>query len=91
VVELVLQARARNLRVIALTDSPLSPLVSSQDPALIVPTDSASFLLSMTPAFALAEVLVALVAHGDDPAVLARLEGLDRQLADFNTFHPQTA
>lgn len=91
VVELVLQARARNLRVITLTDSPLSPLVSSQDPALIVPTDSASFLHSMTPAFALAEVLVALVAHGDDPAVLARLEGLDRQLADFNTFHPQTA
>lgn len=90
VVEVVIQARARNLRVVALTDSPLSPLISANDPALIVPTESASFLHSMAPAFVLAEILVALVARSDDPAVLARLEGLDRQLAAFNTFHPQT-
>lgn len=88
VVEAVMQARARGLRVVALTDSPLSPLISQGDPALIVPTDSASFLHSMAPAFTLAEILVALVARGDDPALLARLDGLDRQLAAFNTYHP---
>ncbi len=88
VVEAVMQARALGLRVVALTDSPLSPLISQGDPALIVPTDSASFLHSMAPAFALAECLVALVARGDDPALLARLDGLDRQLAAFNTYHP---
>lgn len=88
VVEAVMQARARGLRVIALTDSPLSPLISQGEPALIVPTDSASFLHSMAPAFTLAEVLVALLARGDDPALLARLDGLDRQLAAFNTYHP---
>lgn len=89
VVEVVMQARAQNLRVIALTDSPLSPLISPDDPALIVPTDSASFLHSMAPAFTMAEILIALVARSNDPAVVARLEGLDRQLAAFNTFHPQ--
>lgn len=88
VVEAVIQARACGLRVVALTDSPLSPLISQGDPALIVPTDSASFLHSMAPAFTLAEILVALVARGDDPALLSRLDGLDRQLAAFNTYHP---
>ncbi len=88
VVEAVIQARALGLRVVALTDSPLSPLIAPGDPALIVPTDSGSFLHSMAPAFTLAEVLVALVARGDDPSLLARLDGLDRQLAAFNTYHP---
>ncbi len=90
-VETVLQARAQGLRVIALTDSPLSPLVSTDDPALIVPTDSASFLHSMSPAFAVAEILVALIARGADPAILDRLHGLDQQLARFNTYYPKPA
>lgn len=89
VVEAVAEARARGLRIVALTDAPLSPLITKGDPALIVSTASASFLHSMAPAFALVEILAALVARGDDPAVLSRLEGLDRQLAAFNTYHPQ--
>ncbi len=88
VVEVVVQARARGLQVVALTDTGLSPLICPDGVAMIVPIASASFLHSMAPAFALAEVLVALVARGDDPAVLARLAGLDRQLAAFNTYHP---
>lgn len=91
VVEAVMQARARAMRIVALTDSPLSPLVAPGDPALIVPTHSASFLHSMAPAFAMAETLVALVARGNDPAILARLEGLDRQLAGFNTYYTPSA
>ncbi|MCH8467956.1 MAG: MurR/RpiR family transcriptional regulator, partial [Roseinatronobacter sp.] len=91
VVEAVMQAHARAMRIVALTDSPLSPLIVAGDPALIVPTHSASFLHSMAPAFAMAEILVALVARGDDPAVLARLEGLDRQLAAFNTYYTPPA
>ncbi|MCC5956772.1 MAG: MurR/RpiR family transcriptional regulator [Natronohydrobacter sp.] len=88
VIEVVAQARGRGLVVVALTDSALSPLICAEGVALIVPTASASFLHSMAPALALAEVLVALVARGDDPAVLDRLHGLDRQLAAFNTYHP---
>jgi DNA-binding MurR/RpiR family transcriptional regulator len=91
VVEAVMQARARAMRIVALTDSPLSPLVAPDDPALIVPTHSASFLHSMAPAFAMAETLVALVARGNDPAILARLEGLDHQLAGFNTYYTPPA
>lgn len=86
VVEAVAQAHAQRVPVVALTDGPLSPLIVPDAVALIVPTDSASFLHSMTPAFLIAEILAALVARADDPATLARLDGLDRQLAALNTF-----
>lgn len=86
VVDATEQARARGLRIIAVTDSPFSPLVGAGDIALIVPTTSASFLHAMTPAFVLADILAALVARADDPATLAHLDGLDRHLATLNTF-----
>ncbi len=90
VVEASLQAQARNIQIVALTDSRLSPLIATQGVALIVPTGSASFLHAMTPAFLIADTLAALVARADDPGTLSRLEGLDRQLAALNTYisHP---
>ncbi|MDD7970294.1 MurR/RpiR family transcriptional regulator [Roseinatronobacter alkalisoli] len=86
VVDATEQARQRGLRIVAVTDSPFSPLVGPDDTALVVPTASASFLHAMTPAFLMADILAALVARADDPATLARLDGLDRQLATLNTF-----
>ena len=86
VVEASLQAQARNVPIIAVTDSRLSPLIAAEGVALIVPTDSASFLHAMTPAFLIADALAALVALADDPGTLARLQGLDRQLAALNTY-----
>ena len=89
VVEATLQAQARDIPIIALTDSRLSPLIAAQGVGLIVPTHSASFLHAMTPAFLIADILAALVARADDPGTLARLEGLDRQLAALNTYISQ--
>lgn len=86
VVEASLQARDQGLRSVAITDSPLSPLAAGAHVALIAPTASASFLHAMAPAFVLADTLAALVGRGDDPALLARLQGLDQQLAARNTF-----
>lgn len=89
VVEATLQAQARDIPIVAVTDSRLSPLIAAQGVALIVPTHSASFLHAMTPAFLIADILAALVARADDPGTLARLEGLDRQLAALNTYISQ--
>ncbi len=86
VVEASLQAQANGLQIVTVTDSPLSPLAVQGGCVLISPTESASYLHAMTPAFALADCLAALVARGDDPAVLARLEDLDRQLSARNTY-----
>ncbi len=90
VVEATLQAQADGLRIVAVTDSPMSPLATQQGCVLIAPTESASFLHAMTPAFAIADCLAALVARAEDPAMLVRLEGLDRQLAARNTYLPKT-
>lgn len=86
VIEAATAAHARGVHVVALTDSRLSPLAMDGACLLLVQTGSASFLHAMTPAFALADCLAALVARSDDPALLARLEGLDRELAARNIY-----
>jgi len=80
------RARARGATVIALTDHALSPLTRADETALIVPTAGPGVLHAMTPAFAAAETLVALVARAGGAATLARLHGLEAQLAALNTW-----
>src|SRR6185312_2979126 len=55
-------ARDRGARVVALTDSEMSPLVALADEAILVRTETPSFFHTMTPAFAAVECLAALVA-----------------------------
>jgi DNA-binding MurR/RpiR family transcriptional regulator len=79
-------AKALGARVIALTDSELSPLVSIADEAILVHTETPSFFHSMAPAFAAAECLAALVAARRGRATLAALDESERQLAVFGTY-----
>ena len=86
VVEAADFARARGLHVVALTDSPVSPLLRPGDTGVIVPTASAGFFHAMAPAFALTEVLAALIARGRGDDALSALRGLDHHLAALNTY-----
>ncbi len=61
-VEAVAFAAERGARVIALTDSRTSPIARNASVTLIVPTETPSFLHTMTPAFLVVECLAALVA-----------------------------
>ena len=79
-------ARSRGVPVAALTDSPVSPLAAGADAVILVPTSSPSFFHAMAPAFALAEVLAALVAGRSGKAGLDSLRGFDAQLATFDTY-----
>src|SRR3546814_3665272 len=54
-------AQARGVPVVAITDSVLSPLAKLAASTIVVPTESPSFLHSMSPAFVVAEILGALV------------------------------
>jgi DNA-binding MurR/RpiR family transcriptional regulator len=79
-VELAAFARDAGIVVVALTDSPLSPLARVADRVISVPTDLAEAAYVTAPAFAAAEMLAALV--------IARIgaEGraaLDRHEGDF--------
>ncbi len=79
-------AKARGARVIALTDSEMSPLAPIADEGILVRTDTPSFFHTMAPAFAAVECLAALVAARRGPETLAALDESERQLAAFGTY-----
>jgi DNA-binding MurR/RpiR family transcriptional regulator len=73
-------AAQRGVAVVALTDSPLSPLARLAKKTIVVATESSSFFHAMTAAFAVAEVLAGLLAaHGGSRALNA-IARTDREL-----------
>src|SRR3546814_1487203 len=80
-------ANAQAVPVVAITDSLVSPLAKLAVETVVVPTDSPSFLHSMSPAFVAAEVLGALVAGRGGAVALTALGRADHRLAALNVFH----
>jgi DNA-binding MurR/RpiR family transcriptional regulator len=79
-VEAVEQARQQGAKVLALTDSRLSPIARCADQVLLFRTGSPSYFHSMVGALALAEALVAAVAVRGGRKVLARLASMQHKL-----------
>jgi DNA-binding MurR/RpiR family transcriptional regulator len=84
-VELAEYAVERGIQVVAITDSEVAPLAQIAQHAVIVPTDSPSFFHAMSPAFAIAEVLGAVIAGRGGDDALATLRHTDQHLAALNT------
>ena len=84
-------AAERSAKVVAITDSLLSPLARMADTAIIIPTDTASFFPSMNPALAAAECLAALVAVKRGEPALAALAESERQLSAFGAYVTSSA
>ena len=85
-VEITEYARSCGVPVIAITDSLVAPLAQRAAIAVIVPTESPSFLHTMSPAFIVAEILGALVAGRSGGAASEALARVDRQSAALNTY-----
>ncbi len=85
-VETARYAKSRGARIIAITDSDLSPLAAFADHALLVRTETPSFFHTMSPAFAAVECLAALVAARRGDKTLAALAESEKQLAALNTY-----
>lgn len=83
-VEITEYAHSCGVPVVAITDSLVAPLAQHAAVALIVPTDSPSFLHTMSSAFVVAEVLGALVAGRSGDAASEALARVDRQSAALN-------
>jgi DNA-binding MurR/RpiR family transcriptional regulator len=79
-VEAVQQARHAGVPVLALTDSPLSPLALEASQVLLFEAASPAFFHSMVGAQALAESLMAAVSEQGGEAVLQRLSSRQKQL-----------
>lgn len=79
-------AKSRGARVVAITDSDLSPLAALADRTVVIRTETPSFFHTMTPAFAAVECLAALVAARRGKETLSALAASERQLAAFDTY-----
>jgi DNA-binding MurR/RpiR family transcriptional regulator len=84
-VELAEYALERGLPIVAITDSAVSPIAKIADHAIFVPTDSPSFFHTMSPAFAVAEALAAIVAGRGGRDALAAIRRKDEHLAALRT------
>jgi DNA-binding MurR/RpiR family transcriptional regulator len=85
-VELAEYAVEQGISVVAITDSEVAPLAQIAQHVVIVPTDSPSFFHAMSPAFAVAEVLGAVIAGRGGDDALATLRHTDEHLAALNTY-----
>jgi DNA-binding MurR/RpiR family transcriptional regulator len=79
-------ASKRGARVIAVTDSEVSPLAAVSSKTLIVQTETPSFFHTMTPAFAAIECLTALVAARRGKQTIQALAASEEQLEAFDTY-----
>jgi DNA-binding MurR/RpiR family transcriptional regulator len=84
-VELAEYAVEQGVPVVAITDSEVAPLAQLAQHVVIVPTDSPSFFHAMSPAFAVAEVLGAIIAGRGGEGALATLRHTDEHLAALDT------
>ncbi|HXF55328.1 MAG TPA: MurR/RpiR family transcriptional regulator [Hyphomicrobiaceae bacterium] len=85
-VETAEYVKSRGARVVAITDSELSPLAAVADRSVLIRTETPSFFHTMSPAFAAAECLAALVAARHGQETLSGLAESERQLAALNTY-----
>ena len=88
-IEAARYAADRDVPVVALTDSEVSPLAQIAANTILVATNSPSFFHTMTPLLAVAEILAALVAGRGGAKALAALEHTEAQLAAFGVHLPR--
>ena len=79
-------ANEKRVDIVALTDSKVAPIARHAVSCLLVPTGTPSFFHAMTPAFAAAETLVALIAARAGAKALSAIRNSEAQLDAFSTF-----
>lgn len=79
-------AKARGLKIVAITDSEVSPVRELADVALFAPTDSLSFFHTITPSFALAEVLASMLAGRPESGATEALRRTEQRLNALSTY-----
>ncbi|MEI9426201.1 MurR/RpiR family transcriptional regulator [Mesorhizobium sp. Cs1299R1N3] len=84
-VEIAEYAHQHRIPIVAITDSEVAPLARVADDVVLVQTKSPSFFHTMTPAFAVAEVLGALIAGKGAETARESLLRFDAHLAGFHT------
>jgi DNA-binding MurR/RpiR family transcriptional regulator len=91
-IETARYAHDRDVPIVAVTDSPVSPLAGMARETIMVPADSPSFFHTIAPALVVGEILAALVAGRGGGASLAAIKRSEAQLTAFGIhWAPPTA
>lgn len=85
-VEVVRFAQARGAAIVAITDSPVSPIAREAAHALVVGCDSPSFFPSLVGAVSVVQLLVALLIARGGEGALATLAESEAQLRAFSAY-----
>ncbi|MET2832498.1 MurR/RpiR family transcriptional regulator [Mesorhizobium shangrilense] len=85
-IDMARQSARQGVRVVAITDSSVSPLVRIAQETIIVPVNSQSFFRSMAPAFAAVEILAAVAAAHSETNAAERVKQLEEQLAFYGIY-----
>jgi DNA-binding MurR/RpiR family transcriptional regulator len=85
-VDAVAFAVERRAPVIAITDSLAAPIARKAREVILVPTDTPSFLQTMTPAFVVVECLAALVAAKRGKTAVKAIAASEAHLARFGSY-----
>lgn len=85
-VEAVEFAAKRGVPIVAITDSPASPLAQLASETVLIGTETPSFFHTMTPAFAAAECLLGLIAAKKGKDALQAIAANERDLEALDTF-----
>lgn len=83
-IDVAQRAHDQGIAIVAVTDSQVSPLARIAAQSILVSPETPSFFRTMTPAFAVAEILAALVAGHGGEAALAALTETEKRLAERN-------
>lgn len=84
--EVAQYASSRKVAIVTITDSEVAPVAKLAKHNIIVRTDSPSFFHAMSPSFAVAEILNALVAGQRGSTSFEALRKTDEQLENFKVY-----
>jgi DNA-binding MurR/RpiR family transcriptional regulator len=79
-------ARNRGTRILAVTDSKVSPVVSAPGIGFVIANSSTSLFPTVLPALAIAQVLATLLVSTGDEELLANVERSQKQLNSFGVY-----
>lgn len=84
--EICKYAKSRDMKIVAITDSEIAPIRDLANSVIFCPTDSLSFFHTMTPAFALGEVLASMLAGRPEVKALEALRETEARLNRLSTY-----
>ncbi len=88
VIQAVELASERKMTIVAMSDSPASPIIGLADHDFVICTDTPQFFTSIVAATSLLETLIAFVIADAAPDVVANIEAFHEQRRRLGVYHP---